>query len=148
MKKILVLHGPNLNLLGEREPGIYGSLSLKGINNLLEEEAAQLDVTLTCEQSNSEGELIDALHRAQIGQNGVVFNPAGYTHTSVALRDAIAAIQIPVVEVHLSNIHSRESFRHTSLTAGACAGMLCGFGWKSYLYGLHAIVELLEERIV
>ena len=145
MKKILVLHGPNLNLLGEREPGIYGFLSMEEINNKLKEESTKLEVELAFNQSNSEGALIDILHQARKEQDGVVFNPGGYTHTSVALRDAIAAIHIPVIEVHLSNIHERESFRHTSLTAGACAGMLCGFGWKSYLHGLRCMVDLLEE---
>ncbi len=146
MKKILVLHGPNLNLLGEREPNIYGSLTLDEINSRLVEEAALLNAAITTLQSNSESAMIDALHEARSGQDGVLLNPAGYGHTSVALRDAIAAIHIPVVEVHLSNLHAREAFRHTSLTAGACAGMLCGFGWKSYLYGLHALVSLLEEK--
>jgi 3-dehydroquinate dehydratase-2 len=144
MKRILVLNGPNLNLLGEREPDIYGSLSLEEINAKIEEEARDLDVTLTFQQSNSEGALINALHQARTDQDGVIFNPAGYTHTSVALRDAISSILIPVIEVHLSNIHTRESFRRTSLTAGACAGMLCGFGWRSYLLGLRALAELLE----
>jgi 3-dehydroquinate dehydratase II len=145
MKRILVLHGPNLNLLGEREPDIYGSLSLEEINAKIEEEAGKLDITLTFQQSNSEGTLINALHEARSNQDGVIFNPAGYTHTSVALRDAISSIAIPVIEVHLSNIHAREAFRHTSLTSGACAGILCGFGWRSYLYGLRALAELLED---
>ncbi len=146
MKKILVLHGPNLNLLGEREPGLYGSLTLDEINRRLNEEAVRLHAAITTLQSNSEGAMIDALHEARSVQDGVLLNPAGYGHTSVALRDAITAIHIPVVEVHLSNIHARESFRHTSLTAGVCAGILCGFGWRSYLYGLQALISLLEDK--
>lgn len=145
MKKILVLHGPNLNLLGEREPGIYGSLTLEDINAKLDAAAEEPGVSLTFLQSNSEGILIDALQAARLEQDGVLLNPAGYGHTSVALRDAIAAIELPVVEVHLSNVHARESFRRTSLTAPVCDGMICGFGWRSYLLGLQALTDLLEE---
>ena len=146
MKNILVLHGPNINLLGEREPGIYGSLTLEEINAKLNDDAEKHGVSLTFLQSNSEGALIDSLHAARLEQDGVILNPAGYGHTSVALRDAIAAIDIPVVEVHLSNIHARESFRRTSITAPVCDGMICGFGWRGYLHGIRALIDILEER--
>ena len=145
MKNILVLHGPNLNLLGEREPGVYGYLTLEDINAQLVEAAKKLGVSLTFLQSNSEGIMIDSLHAARVEQDGVLLNPAGYGHTSVALRDAIAAIDIPVVEVHLSNIHARESFRRKSITAPVCAGLICGFGWRSYLHGLQALADILEK---
>lgn len=144
MKKVLVLHGPNLNLLGAREPGMYGSLTLKEINQKLVNTGQELGLEVTCRQSNHEGELIDTLHKARDWAVGVVFNPGGYTHTSVALRDAVAAIGIPVVEVHLSNVYARESFRHVSLIAPACAGKIAGFGWQSYRLGLLAIRELTE----
>ena len=139
--KILILHGPNLNLLGTREPEVYGSMTLEDINNKLFELSKELDVEIKCLQSNHEGALIDALHEAPTWADGVVFNPGGYTHTSVALRDAIAAIQIPVIEVHLSNVYAREEFRHKSLLSGVCKGKITGFGWRSYLLGLRALVE-------
>ncbi len=141
MKHILVLHGPNLNLLGEREPDVYGADSLVWIDTQLKRAAKTLGMTITTAQSNHEGELIDQLQKARKSFDGVVFNPGGYTHTSVALRDAIAAIQIPVVEVHLSNTAARESFRHGSLIAPVCLGTIQGFGWQSYLLGLHALVN-------
>jgi 3-dehydroquinate dehydratase-2 len=142
--KILVLHGPNLNLLGTREPEVYGLMTLDDINNKLIELGKELGVEVKCLQSNHEGALIDALHDARIWANGVVLNPGGYTHTSIALRDAISAIQIPVVEVHLSNVYAREEFRHTSMISAVCKGKITGFGWRSYTLGLQALVDVLE----
>ena len=139
--KILVLHGPNLNLLGAREPGVYGSLTMEDINTRLIELGKTLGAEVTCQQSNHEGVLIDALHDARTWAAGVVFNPGAYTHTSVALRDAVAAIGIPVVEVHLSNVYAREEFRHKSLLSAVCKGKISGFGWMSYALGLRALVE-------
>lgn len=139
--KILVLHGPNLNLLGTREPGVYGSLTMEDINTRLIDLARTLGAEVTCQQSNHEGVLIDALHDARAWAAGVVFNPGAYTHTSVALRDAVAAIGIPVVEVHLSNVYAREEFRHKSLLSAVCKGKISGFGWMSYALGLRALVE-------
>lgn len=138
---VLVLHGPNLNLLGLREPEVYGSLTLDEINRRLEMLGSSLGLEARFQQSNSEGGLIDMLHEARISVKGVVFNPGGYTHTSVALRDAIAAIAIPVVEVHLSNVQAREKFRRRSLLAPACLGSISGFGWFSYALALHALAD-------
>jgi len=140
---ILILHGPNLNLLGLREPKVYGSLTLTEIDSRLVRAGQEMGVEVRTFQSNGEGGLIDALHEAQGWADGVVFNPGAYTHTSVALRDAVAAIGIPVVEVHLSNVYARERFRHKSLIAPVCAGKITGFGWRSYLYGLQALVDLV-----
>lgn len=142
---ILVLHGPNLNLLGLREPGIYGSKTLEEINQHLVNQGKEWGITVRTAQSNSEGVLIDTLHEARTWAKGVIFNAGGYTHTSVAIRDAIAAIQIPVVEVHLSNVHAREEFRHHSMIAPVCMGSISGFGWRSYTLALRALVEILRE---
>lgn len=138
--KILILHGPNLNLLGAREPDVYGSMTLDDINARLIELGKELGAEVRCLQSNREGALIDALHDARTWANGVAFNPGGYTHTSVALRDAISAIQIPVIEVHISNVYAREEFRHTSLISAVCKGKIAGFGWKSYALALRALL--------
>ncbi len=144
--KILVLHGPNLNLLGAREPDVYGSLTLDDINNKLVELGNELGAEITCKQSNHEGALIDALQDARTWANGVVFNPGGYTHTSIALRDAISAIGIPVVEVHISNVYAREEFRHGSMISAVCKGKIVGLGWRSYTMGLRALTELLRDK--
>ena len=141
--KILILHGPNLNLLGTREPEVYGLMTLDDINDKLMKLGKELGAEVKCLQSNHEGALIDALHDALTWANGVVFNPGGYTHTSVALRDAISAIQIPVVEVHLSNVYAREEFRHMSMISAVCKGKIAGFGWRSYTLGLRALIETI-----
>ncbi len=143
--KILILHGPNLNLLGTREPEVYGSLTLDDINEKMIALGKELGADVTCLQSNHEGALIDALHDARTWAMGVVFNPGGYTHTSVALRDTISAIVIPVIEVHLSNVYAREEFRHTSLVSAVCKGKVTGFGWRSYELGLRGLVEMVEK---
>ncbi|MDJ0735333.1 MAG: type II 3-dehydroquinate dehydratase [Nostocaceae cyanobacterium] len=143
---ILVLHGPNLNLLGQREPGIYGSLSLAEINRLLTVEAQKLQVVVTSAQSNHEGVLVDAIHQALGQHQGILINAGAYTHTSVALRDAIAAVNLPTVEVHLSNIYRREDFRHHSYIAPVSIGQISGFGAQSYLLGLQALVHFLRKK--
>ena len=145
MMKILIMNGPNLNLLGEREPGIYGSESLASINEGLKIEADKLGVELDFYQSNHEGALIDRLHDARGKFDAIVLNAGAYTHYSIAIRDAIAAIKLPVVEVHLSNIHARESFRENSVIAPVCAGQISGFGAYSYTLGLYAAVNKAKK---
>ena len=138
--KILVLHGPNLNLLGTREPGVYGRVTLTEVDRMIREHARRRHDTVECRQSNHEGQLIDWLQAAQReGFAGVVFNPGAFTHYSVALRDAVAAIKVPVVEVHLSNVHAREEFRRHSVIAAVARGRIAGFGPQSYLLGLDAV---------
>lgn len=145
MLNILVLHGPNLNLLGQREPGVYGLATLKEIDKLLEQEAQALQVKISIQQSNHEGVLVDAIH-AMLGQHqGLLINAGAYTHTSVAIRDAIAAVNLPAVEVHLSNIYQREDFRHHSFIAPVAIGQISGFGWKSYQLGLQVLVSHLID---
>ncbi|MBE8969471.1 type II 3-dehydroquinate dehydratase [Nostocales cyanobacterium LEGE 12452] len=143
---ILALHGPNLNLLGQREPGIYGSLTLAEINRLLEEEAFKLQAKVFPLQSNHEGILVDSIHGALGQHQGILINAGAYTHTSVALRDAIAAVNLPTVEVHLSNIYRREEFRHHSYIASVAIGQISGFGAQSYLLGLQALIDHLRVR--
>ena len=143
MSTLAVVHGPNLNLLGRREPTIYGSLTLEAINSRL--QAAFEDVSLRFFQSNHEGELVDHIHDAWNWADGIVINPGAYTHYSLALRDAVAAVDIPAVEVHLSNVHARESFRQRSVIAPVCLGQIAGFGWQSYLLGIQAILGHLEQ---
>jgi 3-dehydroquinate dehydratase-2 len=142
--KILILHGPNLNLLGTREPEVYGSATLEDLNSHLTVLGKELGVEIKCLQSNHEGALIDALQDARTWAFGVLFNPGGYTHTSVALRDAISAIQIPVVEVHISNVYAREEFRHVSLVSAVCKGKVTGFGLLSYELGLRGLVDIIK----
>lgn len=146
MLNIQVLHGPNLNLLGQREPGVYGSATLDEINQLLEQEAQALLVKISIQQSNHEGVLVDAIHSAWGQHQGILINAGGYTHTSVAIRDAIAAVNLPVVEVHLSNIYRRESFRHHSYIAPVAIGQISGFGGESYRLGLQALVRHLQKN--
>jgi len=144
MKKILVIHGPNLNLLGKREPGIYGKATLPMINNELKKLAKKKKTSLKIVQSNHEGEIVDLIAKADKKYNGILINPAAYTHTSVAIRDAIAATSLFVVEVHLSNIHAREEFRHKSLISPVASGTILGFGKNSYLLGLEALLDIIK----
>ena len=141
----MVIHGPNLNMLGKREVGVYGNMTLEEVNDTIRTLAKGLDVDITIFQSNSEGALIDKIHEASGRYDAIVLNPGGYTHTSVALRDAVVASDVPVVEVHISNIYRREEFRHHSYISGVAAGQIAGFGVNSYLLGLRAAVEIARS---
>lgn len=140
-----MLHGPNLNLLGKREPGVYGAITLEEINRTLAQDAQSLQIEIATLQSNHEGALIDAIHAAIDQHQGILINPGAYTHTSVAIRDAITGVSLPTVEVHLSNIHRREEFRHHSFIAPVAIGQISGFGAESYRLGLQALVNYLRQ---
>lgn len=146
MKHILVIHGPNLDLLGKREINIYGEVTLTEINEKIKEKAKELGCQVKIKQSNSEGEIVSFIGEARDWADALVINPAAYTHTSVAIRDAILAVGIPAIEVHLSNIYQRESFRQKSLVAGVCRGQIAGFGFQSYILALEAVVYGGKER--
>ncbi|HYX50770.1 MAG TPA: type II 3-dehydroquinate dehydratase [Ktedonobacteraceae bacterium] len=145
MLKILVLHGPNLNMLGTREPEIYGKTTLEQINDRLRNLAANLDSEVETFQSNSEGDLIDSIQKNGVASDGMIVNLGAFTHYSIALRDAISGSAKPTIEVHLSNIYTREQFRHISVTAPVCRGMITGLGWRGYILALEALVALIRE---
>ena len=144
--KFLLLNGPNLNMLGTREPEKYGTITLEYIEKNLKEVAKQNNIELSCYQSNHEGNLIDKIQASNGNFDGIIFNAGGYTHTSVALRDAIASVNTPVVEIHMTNIHAREEFRHNSLISPVCIGQICGFGENSYKLGFYALLEYLKNN--
>ena len=144
--KILFLNGPNLNLLGTREPEVYGRMTLADIEAMVRQRAGELKVDVEFRQSNQEGELVGWIQEAKGKFQVIVINAAAYTHTSVALRDAISAVGVPTIEIHLSNVHAREEFRHKSLIAAVCRGQICGFGAKSYILGLEAAVDVKEVK--
>ncbi len=143
--KILIIHGPNLNMLGKREPEIYGAKTLDEINTQLEHEAKQLDAFIDFYQSNSEGEIVTKIQEAMSNYDGIVINPGAYTHTSVAIRDAILSSGLAVVEAHISNVHKREEFRHKSFVSGVALGVISGFGTNSYVLGLKGLVDYLKS---
>jgi len=147
-RRVLVIHGPNLNLLGTREPSIYGRDTLADVDAALRARGARRGASVAVVQSNLEGEIVDAIQAATGRYDGIVINPGGYTHTSVAIRDALGACGVPAVEVHLSNVHAREPFRQRSITAAACVGQIAGFGTNSYLLGLDAVLEHVEGLAV
>lgn len=145
MKDVLIINGPNLNLLGEREPGIYGSDTYASVCREIKAEAKKLGFdSCECFQSNHEGEMIDKIHAARLDKCGIILNAGAYTHYSYAIRDAIAAVRIPVIEVHISNVHTREEFRHHSVISPVCAGVICGFGKNSYILGLQGLAAMLK----
>ena len=146
MCRFLVIHGPNLNLVGIREPGIYGAMGIQEINQRIAQRAEELGVDCEIWQSNHEGEIVDKLQQARGTYDGVVLNAGAYTHYSIAIRDAIAAICLPVVEVHISNVHAREEFRHRSVIAPVCLGGIFGLGWRGYLLALEALTAEIDER--
>ncbi len=146
MLKIRVIHGPNLNLLGTREPEVYGAVTLAEIDSRIKAHAEKIGAHVEVSQFNSEGDVVEAIHTARDWADAIVINPGAYTHYSIAVRDAIAAVGIPAVEVHLSNIHAREDFRQKSVIAPVCAGQISGFGAQSYILGLDAARQLAEDR--
>ena len=146
MKRVLIIHGPNLNLLGQREPGVYGKQTYEEVNQLILEAADSLGLEVEIYQSNHEGQIVDKVQAAAAEFDAIVVNPAGFTHYSVVIRDAIAAIPLPTIEVHLSNLHARDEFRAKSVTAAVCRGQICGFGPYSYVLGLQAAKALLEQK--
>ncbi|ACL69370.1 type II 3-dehydroquinate dehydratase [Halothermothrix orenii] len=145
MNRVAVIHGPNLNLLGRREPEVYGTKSLENINKEIEKRANNLKIEVDIFQSNHEGEIIDFIHDNYKALSGIIINPGGLTHYSIALRDALAAVRLPVVEVHISNIHKREDFRHRSVIASVAVGQITGLGTEGYLYALEAIVNIIKK---
>ena len=146
MFKILLLHGPNLNLLGWREPGIYGTVGFDEINARMKRVSAENGAELRVFQSNSEGALVDAIHDARNWADGIVINPGAYAHYSIAIRDALSAVKLPTIEVHLSNVHAREEFRHKLVLSPVCVAVICGLGWRSYLVGVQSLISILQDR--
>lgn len=144
MKKICVIHGPNINFTGIREKGVYGTLTYDEINDEIKKKAIELELDIEIFQSNHEGAIIDKIQECYINKDGIVINPGAYTHYSYAIRDALASVGVPVVEIHMSNIHKREEFRHTSVTVPVCIGQICGFGWQGYLLALEAVKMQLK----